>query len=289
LVPILVLAVIAVSAGHTDPSLAADIPPAEQKQPHLRVISPNGGEVWAEGETHEILWEAEDVEAVRIAVALGGKDKGHLGEERPIDARAGRFAWTIPRGFVTGFGVLEAANARIMIYDAHHEETRDLSDGFFTITGSRPPPDEGRPPERGDDREYSESIVLYFDALSGGDRRRAYDMLSPCKIVLTNADGSAVAFLPRPGYDRWLKAQESVRKIEVRKVERLVSSIDPGRDAARRGDALAVLGIRTYKVTLRIELSRENWTVGSGERTLFVFVVKGSDGRIRILEIGTGP
>jgi hypothetical protein len=260
-----------------------------QKKPSIRVISPNGGEVWAEGETHEVRWTAEGVDAVRIAVAVGGKDRGHLGEEAPVDARAGSFAWTVPHGFVTGFGVSEAGNVRIMIYDARNRDIVDLSDGLFTITGPRPPSDEGPSPATGDDPEFGEAVARYFDALSGRDYRRAYDMLSQCKLVLTNADGSAVAFQPRPDYDRWLKAQESVRHIEVRKVERLVPSTRPERQTADRGDALATLGIRVYRVTLHIELSREDWTVGSGENTVFVSVVKGADGRIRILEIGTGP
>jgi hypothetical protein len=309
-IPVLVLTVFWASAGRPNPSSSEDIlfvgSPARsagvsgpggvssliregQKKPYIRVIAPNGGEVWAEGETHEVRWKAEDVDAVRIAVAVGGKDRGHLGEEGPIDARAGSFAWTIPRGFVTGFGISEAGNVRIMIYDERNRETLDFSDGLFTITGSRPPSDEGPSLAAGDDPEYREAVVRYFDALSGRDYRRAYDMLSQCKVVLTNADGSAVAFQPRPDYERWLKVQESIRKIEVKQVERLIPSRNPERNAADRGDALATVGIRTYKVTLHIELSQENWTVGSGENTVFVSIVKGTDGRIRILEIGTGP
>jgi len=260
-----------------------------QNKPLIKIVSPNGGEVWAEGETHDVLWDSEGVTEVRITVAVGGKDKGHLGEGVPIDAGAGRFAWTIPRDFVTGFGISEAGNVRVMIYDARDRQVFDISDGPFTITGPRPAAaEEAMPPAEGD-RDYEQAIVGYFDALSGREFKRAYDMLSACKVVLTNADGSAVAFRPRPGYESWLEAQQNVRTIEVRRVERLIPATGGGPGAAGRGDALATLGIRAYKVTLSIELSREDWTVGSGENTLFVYVVKGSDGMVRILEIGSGP
>jgi len=55
------------------------------------------------------------------------------------------------------------------------------------------------------------------------------------------------------------------------------------------GNAEATLGIRTYMVKLDIELLRENWTISSGQNTFFIAVVKGTDGKIRILGIGTGP
>ena len=278
-VPVLFLACCLAVLGGSDP-------PA---RPSIRLLSPNGGEVWAEGETHEIRWEAEGVAEVLIAVAVGGKDRGHLGEDGPIDGRVGRFAWTIPPGFVTGFGASRAGNVRIMIHDARDREVSDLSDGFFTITGPRPPSDEASPSPLDDDAEYEEAVGAYFDAISGRDHRRAYDMLSPSKVVLTNADGSAVAFQPRPDFERWREAQRSVRKIEVRHVERLVPSKDPERRAADPESALTALGIRMYKVTLLVDLSREDRPLGPGENTVFIYLVKGSDGRIRILEIGTGP
>jgi hypothetical protein len=227
--------------------------------------------------------------AVQITVAVGGKDKGHLGEGSPINAQLGRFAWTIPKGFVTGFGVSEARNVRIMIYDAQHTEISDLSDGSFTIMGARPSSTEETSPEVQDDQEYREAISRYFKALSGRDYRLAYDMLSQCKMVLTNADGSAVAFQPRQDYQPWLEAQKNIQKIEVREMKSLIPLRNPEQSTADRGNALATLGIRSYKVSLNIQLIRENWAVRSGENTFFISVVKGSDGKIRILEIGTGP
>ena len=55
------------------------------------------------------------------------------------------------------------------------------------------------------------------------------------------------------------------------------------------GNAEAAVGIRIYKVTLEVELSGENWTIQSGKNSFFISLVKGDDGKIRILGIGTGP
>jgi hypothetical protein len=279
-----------ISGDISDFNSASAIISRDQRKAYVEVIAPNGGEVWAEGETHEIHWKAEGVVEVQIAVAVGGKDKGHLGTGSPIDAQQGRFVWTIPQGFVTGFGVSKASNVRVMIYDAHHREIYDISDGSFTIVGARPSPTEERVvPAIQDDQEYREAIVRYYEALSGQHYRFAYDMLSQCKIVLTNADGSAVAFQPRQSFRVWLEAQKNIQNIEVKEVKRLIPLRNPEQHTADRGNALATLGIRSYKVTFNINLKRENWSVRSGENTFFISVVKGSDGKIRVLEIGTGP
>ena len=265
-------------------------PSGDQGKAHIEVIAPNGGEVWAEGETHEIRWKAEGVDEVQIAVAVGGKDKGHLGTGSPIHAQQGKFAWTIPQGFVTGFGVSKASNVRVMIYDARHREIYDISDGSFTIVGARPSSTEERVvPAIQDDKEYRDAIVHYYEALSGQQYRLAYDMLSRCKIVLTNADGSAVAFQPRQDFQVWLEAQKNIQDVKIKEVKRLIPLRNPEQHTADKGNALAILGIRSYKVTLEIKLHQENWTVRSGENTFFISVVKGTDGKIRILEIGTGP
>ena len=264
-------------------------PSGGQEKAYVEVIAPNGGEVWAEGETHEIRWKSEGVAEVQIAVAVGEKDKGHLGSGSPIDAQQGRFAWTIPQGFVTGFGVSKASNVRVMIYDARHREIYDISDGSFTIVGARSSSTDDKLPEIQDDQEYKDAIVRYYEALSNQQYRRAYDMLSQCKIVLTNADGSAVAFQPRQDFQVWLEAQKNIQDVKVKEVKSLTPLRNPEQQTADKGNALATLGIRSYKVTLDIKLHQENWTVRSGENTFFISVVKGSDGKIRILEIGTGP
>jgi len=49
------------------------------------------------------------------------------------------------------------------------------------------------------------------------------------------------------------------------------------------------VGILTYEVTLDIQLHEENWTLKSGRHGLLVKVVKGTDDKVRIIGIGTGP
>ncbi len=102
--------------------------------PFIEVLSPNGGEMWIEGQTYEITWKSLGVDEVWIGLQMGGKDKGHLGEKR-IDAKSGKFTWTIPIGFVTGFGISKSDNMRLHIYDAQHNHIHDASDNNFTIQG----------------------------------------------------------------------------------------------------------------------------------------------------------
>ncbi|MBW2039376.1 MAG: hypothetical protein JRI46_07255 [Deltaproteobacteria bacterium] len=253
----------------------------KEAKPFIKLITPNGGEIWIEGKTYEIKWKSRGVDKVYISVAMGGKDKGHLGEGGKIDAKRGRFSWTIPVGFVTGFGILKAENMRIVIHDAQNRDIFDVSDNYFTIKGTSALSDlviyEGQD-------EYREAIIQYYKAIANKQYRKAYEMLGQCKIVLYDADGSGVAFLPRRDYNSWVKAQENIDTLTIIDVRRLEARGD-----ANKGDAEETLGIRTYMVRLIVKLHEERRIMRSGQHTFFVAVVKGIDNKIRILGIGTGP
>jgi len=103
-------------------------------RPYIEVLSPNGGEVWIEGQTYEITWKSFDIDEVWIGLQMGGKDRGHLGAKQ-IDAKSGKLTWTIPIGFVTGFGISKSDNMRLHIYDAQRHHIHDVSDNYFTIQG----------------------------------------------------------------------------------------------------------------------------------------------------------
>lgn len=109
------------------------VPPTASPTPvsHITVISPNGGETWMEGETYRIRWHSTGIEQVNIAVATGGKDLGHVALD--VDAEAGEYAWTIPQGFVSGFGPSESDTMRIRVYDARDPDLYDENDEFFTV------------------------------------------------------------------------------------------------------------------------------------------------------------
>jgi hypothetical protein len=259
--------------------------------PRITLFSPQGGEVWQEGKHYEIRWESQGVDEVYIGVAVGGKDKGIL-ESEGSNARCGKLVWEIPVGFVTGFGIARSERVRIMIYDVRNSTIRDLS-GYFTIEGrtdtaeTSPSPATHTELISQDQDEYAKVIVQYYEAIAQGQYREAYEMLGQCKIVLHDADGSAVAFQPRDDYESWLKAQKNIDTLTIVDVKRLHQGGGPY--TADHGDAVVTMGIRTYEVTLDIQLREENWTIKSGQNAFLVSVVKGTDDKVRIIGIGTGP
>jgi hypothetical protein len=263
----------------------------ENLEPFIKLISPRGGEVWEEGKAYEIRWEAQGVDEVYIGVAMGGKDKGIL-ESEGSNARCGKLVWEIPVGFVTGFGLAKSERVRIMIFDAHDSAIRDQS-GYFIIEGRKDTDETSPSPAtytnlRSQEQDnYIKTIIQYYEAIARRQYREAYEMLGQCKIVLYDADGSAVAFQPRDDYESWLKAHQNIDTLTIIDVKRLQRGGDP--DTVDHDDAEATVGIRTYMVTLNIQLHEENWTLKSGRNGLLVRVVKGTDDKVRIIGIGTGP
>jgi hypothetical protein len=263
----------------------------ENVEPFIKLISPHGGEVWEEGKTYEIRWESRGIDEVYIGVAMGGKDKGLL-ESEGSNARCGKLVWEIPVGFVTGFGIAKSERVRIMIFNAHDRAIRDQS-GYFTIEGRKETAEASPSPVTYTDLKsqeqdnYIKAIIQYYEAIDQRQYREAYEMLGQCKIFLYDADGSAVAFQPRDDYESWLKAHQNIDTVTIIDVKRLHQGGDPY--TADHGDAEATVGIRTYEVTLNIQLHEENWTIKSGRNGILVKVVKGTDDKVRIIGIGTGP
>ncbi len=280
-IPVLVMLVFAVSILFSAQNSAGD---TISVKPSIRVISPNGGEFWREGETHQIRWKAVGVKRVCISVGIGGKDKGLIvDDECRIDAKLGSVSWKIPKGFVTGFGISSADNARVLIFDPENPDVSDFSDGYFTIASAKKGGHgQGEPRKPCPMDDFANCIRSYFDNIAKRNYKDAYNLLSPCKAILYNADGSAIAFQPRGNFEPWKKTQEKSRSATLEKIEHLDT---PGTPSG--GSAVAVFGIRLYAVTLRItEPSRPS---SPRTETRFVYTVRGIDNRVRILSIGTGP
>lgn len=77
----------------------------------FQVVAPAPGEAWTEGSTHVIRWRNAPWDSVSIGAAMGGKDKGHLVLSYPAEADS--LVWTIPPGFVSGFGPTESRDVRL--------------------------------------------------------------------------------------------------------------------------------------------------------------------------------
>ncbi|MFO7918892.1 MAG: hypothetical protein R6V13_12530 [Anaerolineae bacterium] len=115
-------------------TLEINIPPSTSESP-IRVVSPIGGARWLEGETYNIVWKALNVQRVDIGVALGGKDRGFIATDVP--ASEGRYAWTIPTGFVSDFGIAESNAVRVRVSDSANSSVYDENDAPFTISCPR--------------------------------------------------------------------------------------------------------------------------------------------------------
>jgi hypothetical protein len=122
-----------VSIEATGYELSVSIP-SQADGPSIQVLSPGPGETWVEGRTYDVVWRATGVAQVDIGVALGGKDKGLIAQG--LDAAAGRYTWTVPDGFVSGFGVAESSG-RVMVSESGDPAIRGENEGDLTFSAPR--------------------------------------------------------------------------------------------------------------------------------------------------------
>jgi len=98
---------------------------------NLKLISPNGGEVWKKGETHTISWEGAGYDFLWI-VLLNEKDEmeGYLYSQ---NALSGSIEWdTKSANPLVSNSFISPGTYKIQIDDSHGNI--DESDGFFSIT-----------------------------------------------------------------------------------------------------------------------------------------------------------
>lgn len=99
-----------------------------------QIVSPGRDSVWREGERYVIRWRSGRPGAVNVGAAVGGKDKGHLAMALP--AGTDSLVWTVPPGFVTGFGPERSDAVRIRVEDAVKTRIGAESEPF-TIVGAQ--------------------------------------------------------------------------------------------------------------------------------------------------------
>ncbi len=90
-------------------SAVGTVSPADSHPESLKIISPNGGEKWRIGETHEIKWNVGnwptwDVDI--FVVALSGRvvnfSRSIVTKEDKVPPSQGTFTWEIPEDFPVG-------------------------------------------------------------------------------------------------------------------------------------------------------------------------------------------
>ncbi len=107
--------------------------------PSITVISPNGGEKYHYGESHQIQWNATDQSGVYQIILSFSIDGGDSYEVIDTVSNSGRYNWIIPD--VTSYYCRVKATA----IDVDNNVSFDVSDKDFWITSFAPP--ENRPPE----------------------------------------------------------------------------------------------------------------------------------------------
>jgi hypothetical protein len=108
-------------------------PPTEVMPAGIVVLEPTAGDVWREGRRYTIRWSGRTPRRVHVSAAVGGKDKGHLALD--YDASLDSLSWTVPVGFVTGFGPEGSDEVRLRLEDAS-DPRRFVESGRFSIVGT---------------------------------------------------------------------------------------------------------------------------------------------------------
>lgn len=107
------------------------------KNPTVRVLTPNGGEIWQTGKTHAIAWDIQGVSelnrwAQNIYLVDGPDEERGFVFSSPLSNTSDNFLWTVPNDFAPG-----SYRVRIEIVDQIEVHGRlfysDLSNGHFEI------------------------------------------------------------------------------------------------------------------------------------------------------------
>jgi len=99
----------------------------------ITVTSPNGGERWAIGETHDILWEASGVETIYARI-IHGEDKKGVEIISGISGSLGKYSWTIGQEIMSS-----RDDYQISIFGENTlgQVISDKSDNYFSIVAEK--------------------------------------------------------------------------------------------------------------------------------------------------------
>jgi hypothetical protein len=129
---LLVLACQREEALHPAPPPPALTTPA----PQFALLTPAVGDTLVEGRTYTIRWVvAQPDRHINIGAVMGGHDKGLLLHNAP--SAPGSLVWTVPPGFVTGFGPSSSDQIRLRLENADSTD-QWVETGPFVIRGALP-------------------------------------------------------------------------------------------------------------------------------------------------------
>lgn len=159
---------------------------ADNENNAITVTSPNGGESWAPGETHEVTWLSTGTTGPSVSIELlrrNSLDRIII----PNTPNDGSFTWTIPADLETG------SDFRVRVTSLSDGAIIDESDGAFSIATAGPDTDNDGVPDTeemgpaGDDPEYD------------GNQDGIIDSRQDSAASLHTFDGSHYVTLESPG------------------------------------------------------------------------------------------
>jgi hypothetical protein len=110
-------------------------------KPYIKVLSPNGGEVWKIGNDYKIKWDSRGVSQIKIDIVdYRAPESCMLNNRNPIPAYPGEYSFKLESCVTHNVGVDEKVNLspgseyKVRIEDAGQpEKTSDFSDNYFSI------------------------------------------------------------------------------------------------------------------------------------------------------------
>lgn len=173
----------------------------------ITVISPNGGEKWTIGETHDITWASVGIDKVNISIEFSGA--GGLGIiTNSISASLGRYSWKAD----TTSGNNNAQN-KIIVSDASDSSISDKSNDYFTIlpAGTSSTTSAGSC----DSSSYTNSSSA-FDFQAGGSKTSLCGDLKYFKITIPSGKTCGVKWTlisdSNSDYDLYIKNDSSLTR-----------------------------------------------------------------------------
>ena len=105
----------------------------------IKILSPNGGEVWTKGEKVQILWNAsENIKSVNIRLAIqGNEDSQNFNAAIVSDIpNTGSYEWTVQELFTEVLGIKELPASdeyQVIVEDSERNNLYDTSDSTLSI------------------------------------------------------------------------------------------------------------------------------------------------------------
>lgn len=204
--------------------------------PYVRVSSPNGGELWESGSTHEITWVSKDVERISIEYSIDNGSTWNVLSGN-VDATLKSYIWTLPQ--------TKSASCKVRLTDVSNASHVDASNGIFTIS---PPFVQVTAPNGGERWASGSAHAITWVALGASRVKLEYSVNGGNSWQFINAVEAA------SGMYSWTVPQVESPECLVRVTDAAVS------ERTDMGDA--VFSIKKPYITVTAPNGGENWTAG---------------------------